>query len=389
MRIIARTNVGGPALQASVLLRGMPAGRFEQRLYAGSLAAGEADFLQLRAPDVTARCVPSLSRRVKLGDDLQALRVLAAEMRDFRPHIVHTHTTKAGVAGRLAALMTGVPALVHTFHGHVLHGYFPGPVSRAVVVAESVLARRTDRIIAVGSQVRDELLAAGIGRRAQYAIVPPGTSLGPLPHRLVARRTLGLPPDCPVVAYVGRLTKVKRPDRLLAVAREVRAAMPATRFLVCGHGDLAAGVEAAGRDPASGIVALGWRADVETVYAAADLVLLTSDNEGMPVSLIEAAMAGVPAVATDVGSVAEVVEHGITGLLTPPSSGALAQAVLRLLADVSVRAGMGMRARSRSTAQFGPERLVRDVAAVYESIAMARGWWAGASQPPAAEEVTR
>ncbi|HUY49473.1 MAG TPA: glycosyltransferase, partial [Streptosporangiaceae bacterium] len=279
-------------------MQGLPADQFEQRLYTGSLAAGEADFLELRAPDVPVYRVPSLSRRVRLGDDVHAMRFLASEMRKFRPHIVHTHTAKAGVTGRLAALVARAPARVHTFHGHLLHGYFSRPATYGVVMAERALARHTDRLIAVGARVRDDLLAAGIGHRDQYVVVPPGTSLRPLPDRLQARRALGVPPDAPVVAYVGRLTGVKRPDRLLAVAQGVTRAVPGTRVLVCGHGDLAADIESAARSGDAAITLLGWRADVETIYAAADVVVLTSDNEGMPLSLIEAALAGVPVVAT-------------------------------------------------------------------------------------------
>jgi glycosyltransferase involved in cell wall biosynthesis len=389
MRIIARTNVGGPALQASVLMRGLSADRYEQRLYAGSLAAGEADFLELRAPDVPVYRVPSLSRRVKLGDDFRALGFIVSEMRKFRPHIVHTHTAKAGVTGRLAAVMTRVPARFHTFHGHLLHSYFSGATTRGLVMVESALARHTDRLITVGAQVRDDLLAAGIGTPAQYVVVPPGTSLGPLPGRLAARRALGVPLDAPVVAFVGRLTRVKRPDRFLAVAREVSRAIPGTRFLVCGHGDLAADLEHAARHGYSDITLLGWRADVETVYAATDLVVLTSDNEGMPVSLIEAALAGVPAVATDVGSVAEVVQHEATGILADTDHEALARAVIRLLADEQTRHYMGVRAHAWATARFGPERLVSDIEQLYESVALARGWRQDAATPSAPEEITQ
>lgn len=373
MRIMARTNVGGPALQATVLMSGLSADRFEQRLYAGSPAAGEADFLELRAPGIPVYRVPTMSRRVRLGNDLRALGFIASEMRKFRPHIVHTHTAKAGVAGRLAAMMTHVPVRIHTFHGHLLHGYFSGAVTRGLVAAESALARHTDRLVAVGAQVRDDLLAAGIGTLAQYVVVPPGTSLGPLPDRPAARRELGVPLDAPVVAFVGRLTQVKRPDRLLAVAQEVTRAIPGTRFLVCGDGDLAADIQHAARHGESGITALGWRADVETVYAAADLVLLTSDNEGMPVSLIEAALAGVPAVATDVGSVAEVVQREATGILTDTSHEALARAVIRLLTDEELCRDMGARAHVWAASRFGPERLASDIEQLYESMALTRG----------------
>jgi glycosyltransferase involved in cell wall biosynthesis len=370
-------------------MRGLPADRFEQRLYAGSVATGEADLLELCAPDIPVHRVPSLSRRIRPGGDAYAIAFLVSEMRRFRPHIVHTHTAKAGVTGRLAAILTRAPARVHSFHGHLLHGYFSPAGTRGVVMAERALACHTDRLISVGSRVRDDLLAAGIGCRGQYAVVPPGTSLGPLPDRIQARQALGVPPAALVVAYVGRLTRVKRPDRLLAVAREVTRAAPGTQVLVCGHGDLATDIESAARNGDGAIKVLGWRADVETVYAAADLVLLTSDNEGMPLSLIEAALAGVPVVATDVGSVAEVVQHEATGLLVGRSNAALTQAVTRLLADPQLRRGMGARARTWARAQFRPERLVSDVECIYESIAFASGWWQGAHLPSAAQEVMR
>ena len=296
-------------------------------------------------------------------------------MRRFRPHIVHTHTAKAGTLGRAAAILARVPGRVHTFHGHLLQGYFAPPATRLVARAESLLARRTDRLIAVGAQVRDDLLAAGIGRAEQYDVVAPGTRLGELPDRLAARRALGLPQDFPVVAYVGRLTRIKRPDRLIAVARDVIQAVPDAHFVVCGDGELAAEVAGTATDLGRSLRLLGWRADVETVYAAADLILLTSDNEGMPVSLIEAGLAGVPAVATAVGSVAEVVEDGQTGLLAPREAGDLARSVVRLLGDAALRDRLGVGAAARCRELFGPERLVSDVQRVYEEVAAQHGWW--------------
>jgi glycosyltransferase involved in cell wall biosynthesis len=382
MRIIARMNVGGPALQAVTLLGGLPGERFEQRLYAGSVGPDEADYIDLRAPGLPVHRVPSLGRRIRPTDDARALGTLIEEMRRFRPHIVHTHTAKAGTLGRIAAIMAHAPARVHTFHGHLLHGYFPPQTAHVVAAAERALARHTDRLIAVGTQVRDDLLAAGIGTAAQYAVVPPGTRLGPLPGPPAARRELGLAASGPVVAYVGRLTKIKRPDRLAAVARRVIAAVPGAQFAVCGDGELSARFATQTSDLGTGIRLVGWRADVETVYAAADLILLTSDNEGMPVSLIEAGLAGVPAVATSVGSVAEVVRHSATGVLAAPDAGELAQHVIRLLRDDALRSRMGAAAAAWCREQFGADRLVRDVQRVYEAIAAERGWRPGPGPVP-------
>jgi glycosyltransferase involved in cell wall biosynthesis len=382
MQIIARMNVGGPALLAVTLLRGLPAEVFEQRLYTGFVGLGEADYVDLRAPGSEVHRVPTLGRRIRLADDARALAALVAEMRRFRPHIVHTHTAKAGSLGRAAAILARAPARVHTFHGHLLRGYFPPRTARIVVAAERSLAKHTDRLIAVGAQVRDDLLGAGIGQPGQYAVVPPGTRLGPLPDRQAARRDLGLPAAGPVVAYVGRLTQVKRPDRLVAVARSVIDAIPAAQFVICGGGDLTAEVSSATKDLGGSIRLLGWRPDVETVYAAADLILLTSDNEGMPVSLIEAGLAGIPAVATNVGSVAEVVQDGSTGLLVRCDADELAGSVLRLLRDDALRERLGAAAAAWSRERFGPQRLVFDVGRLYETIAVERGWWPSSSRMP-------
>lgn len=372
MRVIARMNVGGPALQASVLARGLDSTLFEHRLYAGSVTPDEADYGELFDSDVVPIHIAGLGRAVRPLDDARALAQLTALMCRFRPHIVHTHTAKAGVLGRAAAVLSRAPARVHTFHGHLLHGYFPPAKTRAVVRLERTLARRCDRLVAVGGRVREELIAAGIGRAGQYAVVPPGTRLPTLPARESARRALGLAPEDPVIAFVGRVTGIKRPDRFIAAARQIRRAIPETRFMVCGDGDQMAQLRAA--DDLNPLL-LGWRRDVETVYAAADVVMLTSDNEGMPVSLIEAAHAGVPAVATRVGSVAEVVQHGVTGLVVDPGVEELAGAALTLLRDPAMCSRMGRAARSAAANQFSEQRLVRDMEDLYTSIAVRRGWW--------------
>ncbi|WP_248963948.1 glycosyltransferase [Sphaerisporangium perillae] len=377
MRIIARMNVGGPARQVSSLCRHLDPARFEQRLYAGQVQEGEADYLDLCGSDLEARVVRGLGRSVHLLDDLGALVWLIREMRRFKPHIVHTHTAKAGALGRSAAILAGIPALVHTFHGHLLNGYFSPAKTRLVIGVERALATRAERLLSVGTQVRDDLIHHGIGRPDQYVLMPPGTTVGGIPDRSAARRTLGLPADPPVVAYVGRVTQIKRPDRFLAVARAVLAARRDTHFVVCGEGNLTALLHESVAEFGGALHILGWRPDTETVYAASDLVLLTSDNEGMPLSLIEAGMAGVPAVATRVGSVEEVVDHGHTGMLAAADVAELTDCVLRLLDDEPLREAMGVAARDWTARRFTVERLVADTEAVYTEIARAHGWWPG------------
>lgn len=362
-------NIGGPALQVSALANGLDPERFDHRILVGAVGPGEADFVEVRAPELAVTRIDGLGRSPHAAGDARALAALVALLRQVRPHIVHTHTAKAGVLGRIAARLCGVPHTVHTYHGHLLHGYFPPPVTVAVRLTERTLASTTSRLVAVGKRVSEELLAAGIGRPGQYLVVPPGIRLSPPPSQAEARRLLGLPADVGVVAFVGRLTAVKRPDRFAEMAAAVAAQRPDTRFIVAGEGDLLPQARAATRHLGDRVWFLGWRPDVEVVHAASDLTVLTSDNEGMPVSLIEAALVGRPAVTTDVGSAAEVVAHGQTGFVTPPDASQLANAVLRLLADDALRRSLGEAAALRAKRLFSAERLVADTTRLYETLA--------------------
>lgn len=370
LRVIARMNVGGPALQVTGLVEDLDAGRFEHRLLTGHVGVGEADYLELRAPHLPFTRVEGLGRRPDALGDVRALRGLVRHMRAFRPHIVHTHTAKAGVLARLAARAVRTPALVHTFHGHLLHGYFSPVVTRGVVQTERVLARHTDRLVAVGAQVRDDLLTAGIGRPEQYAVVPPGIQLPAAPGRAAARQALGLPAGALVAVLVARLTTIKRPERFIEIARRLVERHPDALFVVVGEGDLLPELQA---QAGSNVRFLGWRGDVEVVYAASDVVVLTSDNEGMPVSLIEAALCGVPAVATRVGSVAEVVLDGESGLLAAPEPSDLTAQVDRLLSDAPLRRRLAAGALRHGTACFGRSRLVADTERLYEQLALEKG----------------
>ncbi|MER5646572.1 glycosyltransferase [Streptosporangium sp. NPDC002524] len=370
MEIIARMNVGGPATQVMGLCEGLDPEEFDHRLYTGQVEGGEGDHLRLRDSGVSVHRVPGLGRSIRPADDYRALSELTRAIRGFRPHVVHTRTTKAGTLGRVAACLSGTGAArVHVFHGHLLRGYFSPPRRHLYVRTERLLARVSDRLVTVGSQVRDELLQAGIGRPDQYVVIPPGVRLGPVPERGAARAALGLPQDAPVVAYVGRLTRVKRPDRFVAVARAVLGRIPGCHFVMCGGGELRRQVERDVETIRDSFHLLGWRKDVETVYAAADVVLLTSDNEGTPVTLAEAGMAGTPAVSTRVGSVAEVVRDGHTGLLSSSlDPDELAAHTVRLLSDPGLARRMGVSARDWTTYAFGLERLVSDTENLYRSL---------------------
>ena len=371
MRVIARMNVGGPAVQVSGLMRHLPRDEFDQRLFTGWCADDEADYLVTQAPDVDVTRIDGLGRAVRPGDDARTLSTLVRHIREFRPHIVHTHTAKAGILGRVAARLAGTgSATVHTFHGHLLHGYFSPIKTRAITTLESVQARSTDRLVAVGPQVRDDLLVAGIGRPEQFAIIPPGLELPPAKSREEARVEFGVAGDAPVISFIGRLAPIKRPDRFIDTVRRISEQRPDVRFLVAGDGTEAESLRHVAQHLP--IEMLGWRDDVENVLAASDAVLLTSDNEGTPLSLIQAALMGLPVVATRVGSVPDVVLDGETGWLTDPNPESLASATIELIDHLEEARRRGYAAHVLATQTYGVQRLADDHAHLYREIARTR-----------------
>ena len=369
LRIIARMNVGGPAWQTSVLTRGLGDHGFETRLLAGHLDDGEADFVALRDPDLEVVPIAGLGRSIRLGGDLRAFWSIYREICRFSPMIVHTHTAKAGVIGRVAAVVARVPIRVHTFHGHVLHGYFSPLTTCLVRMVERVLARHTTALVAVGQRVGEELVDAGIGTTEKFTAIAPGVGFpGTLLDRADARALLDLPATGPVVLFVGRLTSVKRPDRLLAAFEQVVAKVPDATLAIAGQGDLLEEVRSNAQRLGQSVRFLGWQPDVASLYAACDVVVISSDNEGMPVTLIEAAMAGVPGVTTDVGSASEVVDDQVTGLVVSTDAEAIAEALIDLLSDPGRRLEMGCAAELRARQCFSSERLVADHAALYRHL---------------------
>lgn len=361
MRIIARMNVGGPAVQVSGLMRGLDTSVFEHELVTGYCAADEADYLEKVALDVKAIRIDGLGRSIKPRADLTALFAIIKEIRRFKPDVIHTHTAKAGVVGRIASILSGHKSIrVHTFHGHLLNGYFGAGKTKLVILVEKVLARFTDQLLAVGSKVKNDLLAVGIGNQNKFGVMPPGLELAEVPSRATARRDLGLKDDAIYCAFIGRITRIKRPDRFLDVIADVKSRGIDLNFIVAGAGDLLQYCQERALTENLPVTFLGWREDIEVVLAAADFVLLTSDNEGTPLSLIQAGMVGIPVVATNVGSTNEIVVNGETGLLTDLSVGQLADAVAKVATDSALRDKMGAAGQEYTMSRYGVARLVKD-----------------------------
>jgi glycosyltransferase involved in cell wall biosynthesis len=361
MRIIARMNVGGPAVQVSGLMRGFNSIEFEHRLYTGYCAEDEADYLDTVATDVNVVRIQGFGRRVSIRGDLKAFISLVNEIRNFKPHVIHTHTAKAGLLGRIASIISLQHSIrVHTFHGHLLSGYFGTGKTKLIILIEKFLALFTDQLLAVGAKVKDDLIAAGIGNQNKFGVMPPGLQLAEVPSRSSARKELGLNDDAIYCSFIGRITQIKRPDRFLDVVTEIKARGIDLHFIVAGAGELLQYCQDRTKAENLPVTFLGWRADIEAVLAAADFVLLTSDNEGTPLSLIQAGMVGIPVVATNVGSTSEIVVNGVTGLLTDLSVKELSDAVAKVATDSALRAKMGAAGKEYTLARYGVTRLVKD-----------------------------
>jgi glycosyltransferase involved in cell wall biosynthesis len=364
LRAITRLNIGGPARQALMLTRDLEPD-FHTDLIAGTPDPGEGE---ISHPEVKVERAP-LGRSLSPRRDLEGYRFLRECLLSGQFDLVHTHMAKAGALTRCAALrIDRTPKLVHTFHGHVFEGYFNKPVQRTFIEIEKRLARHTDALVAVSSQVRDDLLDLDIGSEDRWHVVPLGFDLSEFlavsepSGRL--REYLGLTEDVPLVGVLGRLAPIKNHTMLLdAIAR-----INDVHLAILGDGELRERIIEQSRQLgiAERVHMVGWWLDVSSAIADLDVVVLTSRNEGTPVSLIEAAASGKPVVSTDVGGVRAVVKDGITGLLVPSADHqSVAEALERLLTNADMRVDMGAAGREHVRDRFNKRRLIFDIKQLY------------------------
>ena len=380
MRIIDRLNIGGPAIHAVNTSRGLDGTRFRTVLVIGSIEAAEGDmgYLLEDAGVEKVISIPTLGRELRpLRDLLTAWQVVKVMVRE-RPTVVHTHKAKAGAIGRAAAWLSGVPVRVHTFHGHVLRGYFSPAKSRIYRTLEQLLAGTTHRLVVPSPRLADELAGEfQVAARDRFEVIPLGFDLEPFAqaerHRGELRRELGVRADTPLVGIVGRMVPVKDHGTFVAAASVLAARRPDVRFVFVGGGELEAAVradvEARGLSGRSHF--LGWRRDLARICTDLDVVALSSVNEGTPVSLIEAMAAGTPVASTAVGGVPDVLRGGARGELAPMKDAeALAAAIERALApEARVRAATF---RAQIHEEYGAVRLCRQLADLYDRLLAAR-----------------
>jgi glycosyltransferase involved in cell wall biosynthesis len=371
-RVITRMNVGGPARHVTILTT-QAGGELNGVLLTGETDNREGSLLdEAVAAGSQVEKVPGLRRQLSPLHDLQALVWLFRYFRRYRPTLVATHTSKAGALGRLAAFMAGVPVRVHTFHGHVLEGYFSGPGSWGFLLAERFLASLTTHFVAISPKIADDMDRMGIGR-GKTTIVRLGLQLDHLRQgrRGVLRRDLGIPESAPVVGIVGRLVPIKAHDLFLDAAELILARLPNARFVIVGDGDLWDQLhrEVSRRGVEASVSLTGWRQDLADVYADLDVVVCCSRNEGTPVCLIEAGAASRPVVGTLVGGMPDIITAGVNGLLVPfGDAPSLADAVVRILETPGLAQEMGAAGQRAAFERHGAERMVADLRSLYERL---------------------
>jgi glycosyltransferase involved in cell wall biosynthesis len=374
-RLFSRLNVGGPAVHVILLTAGLKARGYTTCLAVGKESPREGNLLDLAAAKgVECLQLGALGRDIRPLSDAQALWGLWRLIRQLRPHVVHTHTAKAGVLGRIAARLAGVPVVVHTYHGHVLRSYF-GPLKNALFRAtERMLGRASDALVAVSESVKADLVGLGVAEAAKIRVVPLGLELGSLTGALPRgrlRAASGVTDGAPLVGIVGRLAPIKDVATFLAAADLLHRSLPEVRFAVVGDGEERPALEAQSRRLGlDGIVHFhGWHRDMAAVYGDLDVVVNCSRNEGTPVALIEALAAGRPVVATRVGGTPDLLAGGEYGALVPAADPAALAAAIAAI----VRAPAAARARASGGRDYvlrhhSADRLVRDVDALYRQL---------------------
>jgi glycosyltransferase involved in cell wall biosynthesis len=357
LHVIARLNVGGTARYITQLANELPKHGIEAFVATGFVQGAEIEDVSAQSIDLIR--IKSMGRSIRPIRDHFARMQLDKIIAQVKPDIIHTHTFKAGYVVRMKK--QSVP-VIHTFHGHLLDDpEFSGFKSKVIIEVERMLAKKSVKLVTVGRRVGDELLQQHIGEKNQYVNIPPGVVALNVTPKEQALKNLNLPEDGKqIVGWIARVTGVKNP----MLALEVADAMPDTHFVLAGGGDLLEKVKAAAP---SNVTVIGW-AKAEDVFGASEIILSTSENEGMPVALIEAQLAGKPVIATDVGSVSEVILNHETGVLTSKNAGSIALALETLLLDKQKRTEMSILATSRANALFSVERMINTHIALYKSI---------------------
>lgn len=382
---ITRFDQGGSAQVVFLTLLGLKKQNFEPALLTGlslesqmkekELTVTENNIQQLKSEDIKFIQSPFLVRRINIIKDLEALFDMWRVIKKNNPLIVHTHSSKAGLLGRLAAKLAGVPILVHSPHGHVFVGYF-GPIKTKIfIILERLAFRITDKMVALTQREKEDHIRLRIGSEDTFVIIHSGVELNkfkemPFEKTQNFKREMGLPENAFIIGTSGRLEPVKGPEFLIKAAPSIISQYPNAFFLFAGDGSLRRDLKKKALDLGieKNIVFLGWREDIAKIISIFDVFVLPSLNEGMGRVLVEAMALGKPIVASNAGGIPDLVTHGKNGFLVPPKNPReLAKYIQILLEDKEKRAKMGL-AGKQMALNFSKETMVKKIAELYQHL---------------------
>jgi glycosyltransferase involved in cell wall biosynthesis len=368
--IISRMNVGGPALLLSQLFNELPSPEYEHVLITGRCETNEIDFLEAHQVTADVIYIDGIRRSIFLGSDIQSFFKLVSLLKNLNPDIVHTHTSKAGLLGRLAAYVArpNVPR-IHTYHGHLLYGYFGKIKTSFFVNLERFLGRLTDRYVAVTYQVMEDLLKVGIGPREKWSVINPGVEKAQVIDSIEVRYDLNIDEMDFVLVWIGRFTEIKNPLLALNALSSVMADNPQKiRMFMLGDGELLDECKQLANNLNLPVTFVGWVTDVSLFLSAANLLIMSSRNEGMPLVIIEAAQHGVPTISTDVGGVSEFITPGITGFLVPESASSMAKELNHVISEREILADVSRAAKTLALDKFSVRAYGEKHKSLYKSL---------------------
>ncbi|MEW6410247.1 MAG: glycosyltransferase family 4 protein [Nitrospirota bacterium] len=402
IRIISRLNIGGPAIHTILLTSELDRMGYKTILVKGKESEGEGDMLDFADKrGVTPILIDELGREISFRKDIIALLNIYTLIRREKPDIIHTHTAKAGALGRLAAFLYTLelrfkklfksnyagnpppPIIIHTFHGHVLSGYFRRFKSLIFIYTEKVLALLSTKVITLSDRLKKELIDMNIGNSRKIEVIPLGLELEGFfsasskssGYKGKFKDSLGISMEAPLVGIIGRLVPIKGHRYFIESAKMVLSSKGQgardVKFVIIGDGELRKELEDYTRELGIGdsVIFTGFRSDLHEIYSDLDIVVLSSLNEGTPVSVIEAMAAGKPVIATEVGGVPDLIKNNRTGIIIPPcDSRAIADAIVRLLKDKELREFLGNNAQREVYPKYSVDNLVANINSLYTSL---------------------
>jgi len=361
-------NVGGPAVLLSELIRNLPPDDFEHVLITGTCLDNEIDFLESHPLNSEVIYIDEFKRSILPINDIKSFIKLIKVLRNLKPDIVHTHTSKAGVLGRLAAkISTPRAKIIHTYHGHLLYGYFPDWKISLIIQLEKFLAKLSDRLVAVTRQVRDDLLRAGIGPTDIWSVIRPGLEVPRILDKGMCKMSLKITENKFVISWIGRFTDIKNPKLALdSISRLPREILNQVVFVMAGSGELLDECQKYSTILGLNVIYTGWITDIDPILGASDLLLMTSKNEGMPVVIVEAALRKIPALVTNVGGVAEFISDADTGYLVSENSEEISKKIIEIFTNRSNMQEVAQNALQLALTEFSIQNFVASHIQIYK-----------------------